>query len=229
MLSAAILLGSERVTKINTINQVLQLCRACTVWSDAAIKLVSQIVILMAQLKTWTRIWNGCQDYHSKVKLIWRHSLKPGPEFGMDDTLPGNGTLMGKNLLPHREQSLFGKRAIPLWMKEMEIILVNLFHSIFKTMPHFNSCLLCFCGFLAVNCPVTLGVVAMICQIWAVRWLKMSCSIHTVLAFKTGNMNMKKLVGWLVLGLTALWDSISVYIGPSPKEREKEERKDRRE
>ena len=35
-------------------------------------------------------------------------------------------------------------------------------------------------------------------------------------------------VGWLVvLGLTALWDSVSVYIGPSPKEREKEERKDR--
>ena len=33
-------------------------------------------------------------------------------------------------------------------------------------------------------------------------------------------------VGWLVvLGLTTLWDSISVYIGPSPKEREKEERK----
>ena len=27
---------------------------------------------------------------------------------------------------------------------------------------------------------------------------------------------------WLVvLGLTALWDSISVYIGPSPREREK--------
>ena len=35
-------------------------------------------------------------------------------------------------------------------------------------------------------------------------------------------------IGWLVvLGLTALWDSISVYIQPSPKEREKEERKDR--
>ena len=35
-------------------------------------------------------------------------------------------------------------------------------------------------------------------------------------------------VGWLfVLGLTALWDNISVYIGPSPKEREKEKRKDR--
>ena len=30
------------------------------------------------------------------------------------------------------------------------------------------------------------------------------------------------LVGWLVvLGLTTLWDSISFYIGPSPKEREK--------
>ena len=37
-----------------------------------------------------------------------------------------------------------------------------------------------------------------------------------------------KSIGWLVvLGLTALWDSISVYIGPSPKEREKEKRKDR--
>ena len=37
-----------------------------------------------------------------------------------------------------------------------------------------------------------------------------------------------ELVGWLVvLGLMALSDSISVYIGPSPKEREKEERKDR--
>ena len=35
-------------------------------------------------------------------------------------------------------------------------------------------------------------------------------------------------IGWLVvLGLTALSDSISVYIGPSPKEREKEEKKDR--
>ena len=30
-------------------------------------------------------------------------------------------------------------------------------------------------------------------------------------------------IGWLVvLGLTALWDSSSVYIGPSPREREKE-------
>ena len=38
----------------------------------------------------------------------------------------------------------------------------------------------------------------------------------------------KELVGWfVVLGLASLCDSISVYIGPSPKEREKEERKDR--
>ena len=37
-----------------------------------------------------------------------------------------------------------------------------------------------------------------------------------------------RLVGRLVvLGLTALRDSVSVYIGPSPKEREKEKRKDR--
>ena len=36
------------------------------------------------------------------------------------------------------------------------------------------------------------------------------------------------LYGWLVvLGLAALCDSISVYIRPSPREREKEERKDR--
>ena len=48
------------------------------------------------------------------------------------------------------------------------------------------------------------------------QWIKLKASIST------------ELVGWLaVLGLTALWDSISVYIGPSPKEREKEERKDR--
>ena len=38
------------------------------------------------------------------------------------------------------------------------------------------------------------------------------------------------LVGCLVdLGLTALWDSISVYIGPSPRESEKEMRNDTRE
>ena len=36
------------------------------------------------------------------------------------------------------------------------------------------------------------------------------------------------LVGWLVvLSLTALLDSISVYIGPSPIEREKEGKKDK--
>ena len=37
-------------------------------------------------------------------------------------------------------------------------------------------------------------------------------------------------VGWLVvLGLTALWETVfqSIDIGPSPKEREEEERKDR--
>ena len=28
------------------------------------------------------------------------------------------------------------------------------------------------------------------------------------------------LAGWLVVGLTALWDSISVYIGPSPRQKE---------
>ena len=37
------------------------------------------------------------------------------------------------------------------------------------------------------------------------------------------------LVGWLFWGLTALWDGISVYIGPSPREREWERRNDRRE
>ena len=36
--------------------------------------------------------------------------------------------------------------------------------------------------------------------------------------------------GWLVgcLGFNVLWDSISVYIGPSPRERETEEKLDRR-
>ena len=37
-------------------------------------------------------------------------------------------------------------------------------------------------------------------------------------------------VGWLVvLGLTAFWDSVSVYIGTSPRARERQERNDRRE
>ena len=37
-------------------------------------------------------------------------------------------------------------------------------------------------------------------------------------------------MGWLVdLGLTALWDCISVAIGPSPRERETEKRSDGRE
>ena len=53
---------------------------------------------------------------------------------------------------------------------------------------------------------------------------------HEVASTSVGRRHcvVSLLVGWLVvLGLTALWDSISVYIGPSPKEREKEERKDR--
>ena len=50
--------------------------------------------------------------------------------------------------------------------------------------------------------------------------------------FQTGEANSRfeRSIGWLVdLGLTALCDSISVYIGPSPREREKEKRNDRRE
>ena len=53
--------------------------------------------------------------------------------------------------------------------------------------------------------------------------------IHIIwfIAYINPNYSVK-LVGWLaVLGLTALRDSISVYIGPSPREREKETRKDR--
>ena len=42
------------------------------------------------------------------------------------------------------------------------------------------------------------------------------------------NAHNKILTGncWLVVwGLTALWDSISVYVGPPPREREKEEKR----
>ena len=58
------------------------------------------------------------------------------------------------------------------------------------------------------------------------RWYNsLTVSRHQIPAFKP---IFGALIGWLVvLGLAALWDSISVYIGPSPKEREKEERKDR--
>ena len=44
----------------------------------------------------------------------------------------------------------------------------------------------------------------------AVKILK-QCSVNTITMF----------VGWLVLSLTALWDSISVYIGPSLPKRER--------
>ena len=48
--------------------------------------------------------------------------------------------------------------------------------------------------------------------------------------FRSNLKACNDLVGWLVdLGLTALLDSISVYIGPPPREREKEERNDRQE
>ena len=40
-------------------------------------------------------------------------------------------------------------------------------------------------------------------------------------------LRLSGLVGWLFLGLTALWDSISVHIVLSPKEKEREDRKDR--
>ena len=45
--------------------------------------------------------------------------------------------------------------------------------------------------------------------------------------FSVENTGLKTALGWLVgcFVLAALWDSISVYIGPS--RREKEERKDR--
>ena len=44
-----------------------------------------------------------------------------------------------------------------------------------------------------------------------------------------GSCPLWVLIWLVVLGLTALWDSISVYIGPSPRERERENRNDRRE
>ena len=45
---------------------------------------------------------------------------------------------------------------------------------------------------------------------------------------REGWIGRRTLVGWLVvLCLTALRESISVCIGPSPKERDKEEIKDR--
>ena len=50
----------------------------------------------------------------------------------------------------------------------------------------------------------------------------LAASISEIFLFKES--------GWLVvLSLTALRDSISVYIGPSPREREKIKRNDRRE
>ena len=44
---------------------------------------------------------------------------------------------------------------------------------------------------------------------------------------KTCRVAALGLLLFVVLGLTALSDSISVYIGPSPRDREKEKRSDR--
>ena len=56
-----------------------------------------------------------------------------------------------------------------------------------------------------------------------------SCPAPDAFAAGAGHyVSLTAYIGWLVvLGLTALIDSNSVYIGPSPKEREEEERKDR--
>ena len=53
------------------------------------------------------------------------------------------------------------------------------------------------------------------------------CPLHMFMSMKT-LFKMVTLVGWLFLGLTARRDGISVYIGPSPRERKEEKRNDRR-
>ena len=71
----------------------------------------------------------------------------------------------------------------------------------------------------------------MICGL--IRWYMLHDSWHATCVvvwahLKSVEIRVGWLVGWLVgLGLTTLWDSISVYIGPSPREREKEKRSDR--
>ena len=60
---------------------------------------------------------------------------------------------------------------------------------------------------------------------WDQRTLKNAFSSSYLLTglILTENRRVSFEFGWLVdLGLTVLWDSISVYIGPSPREREKE-------
>ena len=63
---------------------------------------------------------------------------------------------------------------------------------------------------------------------WKVREKSGNLKINGYGRQSSENLFILFKVGWLVvLGLTALSDNISVYIGPSSKEREKEERKDR--
>ena len=54
-----------------------------------------------------------------------------------------------------------------------------------------------------------------------------SCIIDIIQNSKHTMASLSQFDWLVVLGLTALTDSISVYIGPSHKERETEERKDR--
>ena len=70
---------------------------------------------------------------------------------------------------------------------------------------------------------------------WSRRSRKQTgrCSRHrifNIIIFCVAIFSITFWFGWLVgFGLTALLDSISVYIGPSPRKREKGKRNDRRE
>ena len=63
-----------------------------------------------------------------------------------------------------------------------------------------------------------------ILAIWELIYLRMNHRFEKL--NHTSSWYVVQVDVWLVvLGLTALWDSISVYIGPSPKEREKRREK----
>ena len=61
------------------------------------------------------------------------------------------------------------------------------------------------------------------------KWVKgiYHFAITTITGLKSKSRTIVEpkayIFGWLFLGLTSFWDSISVYIGPSPKERQKED------
>ena len=122
------------------------------------------------------------------------------------------------NLLPYRFNCIF----TPYWFwRSRPVLIFNRFSSISELSSPSSACYLSqnesvVCPHRAVALQKTESLIFFLCF----HIFRFSSDV-------TSSECLWRHDGRLFWGLMALWDSISAYIGPSPKEREKEERKDR--